>query len=270
MLEAMLKDICGSDLFSSIYETLSINWFSSGAALTAARTLHNTIKPVALMLMFLYFMIAIVDKLSSENFTWEQLWRQMAMLLAAKYLIDNCFDILKLMFDIGMAAAATLSSKYGTNVSSVTINAQTLIDGFRQSMGFSEFFSFLAEMLMVLYLLLPWLLSWIMRLCVSIVCYSRVIEIYCRAVFAPLAISDFFHTGLQGGGWRFLKNFLAVCLQGAMILVIAIIYSKLFASLTVNEPNLFVFIGKYLAFYASAVMLMFKSLSLTKEVLGTG
>ena len=271
MLEGMLNDICGSDLFSSIYETLSINLFGDGPysnVLSSVHALHESIKPVAIMLMFIYFMIAIVDKLSSENFTWEQLWRQMVMLLAAKCLIDYSFEILEILFNIGMALAAQLNGLAGTNVTDKAYDAKALIETFRSSFG--SFIPFIADIIMTVFLLIPWLLSWIMRLCVAVICYSRVIEIYARATFMPIAISDFFHTGLQGGGWRFLKNFLATCLQGAMILVIAVIYSKLFKAITVSDPNLFTFIGKFLAFYASAIMLMFKSLSLTKEVLGTG
>lgn len=270
MLEWMLEQICGPDLFSSMYETLSINWFAGGEAYEAVYVLHNIVKPVATMMLFIYFMIAFVDKLSGENFTWEQLWRQMAMLLASKYLIEHGFDILKLLFNIGMAAAAQISESFNTDIAANTYDAETLIEGFKEQMGGLFKIDFIANIAMFIYLLIPWLFSWVMKLCVTIICYSRIIEIYARAVFAPVAISDFFHSGLQGGGWRFLKNFLAVSLQGAMILVIAIIYSKLFAALTVSEANLFAFVGKYLAFYASACMLLFKSLPLTKEVIGTG
>lgn len=271
MLEGMLNDICGADLISSIFETLTIDWFAGGNVLNAVKSLHNMIKPIAIMLMFIYFMITLVEKLSSENFTWEQLWRQFALLLVSKYLIDHGFEILETLFDVGMAITADIGNKYDPQLADKTIDAAALIENFRKSMHMDNFFfSWLSDIIMVVFLLIPWLLSWVMRICVSIVCYSRVIEMFTRATFAPIAISDFFHSGLQGAGWRFLKNFLAVCLQGAAILVIAIIFSMLFKDLVFNDSNLFTFIGKYLAFYAAAVMLMFKSLSLTKEFLGTG
>lgn len=270
MLEGMLNDICGADLFESIYETLSINWFSGGSALDAVRVLHDTVKPVAIMLMFIYFMIAVVDKLSGENFTWEQLWRQMALLLAAYYLMQHGFEILELLFNIGMAIAAQISGRFGTDISQTSVDAAGMIENFRQSFGIDGFsIKIIDNIFMFIYLLIPWLFSWIMRLCVSVICYSRVIEIYARATFAPIAIADFFHSGLQSGGWRFLKNFLAVSLQGAMILVIAIIYSRLFSMISTADTNFLTFVGKFLAFYAAAVMLMFKSLSLTKEIVGT-
>lgn len=269
MLEGMLNDICGSDIFASVHEILSKNLFGGGEALSSVISLHeNVVKPVALLLVFLYFIIALVDKLSSDNFTWEQLWRQMALFLAAKYLIDNGIYILSTLSNVGYVLFQGVGD---ASVGSVAVDAEGLIESFRQAWGVDDtFFSFIADIIMVLYLLLPWLLSWIMRMCVSIICYSRMIELYARAAFAPIAISDFFHTGLQGGGWRFLKNFLAVSIQGALIMAIAVIFGKLMATFVVNDANLFTFIGKYLAFYASAVMLMFKTQSLAKELVGTG
>jgi len=281
MLENMLVDICGLDLFDSIFETLSINLFSTSgdysvAIKTVTKINQNVIQPVAVMLLFIYFMLAVVDKMSSENFTWEQLWRQMAMLLAAKFLIEHGFEILELLFEVGMSVASKVELAISASLlddpdAMVTNeNAKKLIEGFKDGLKLSGIMQVFESMILFIYLLIPWLFSWIMRLCVSIICYSRVIEIYARATFAPIALSDFFHSGMQGGGWRFLKNFLAVSLQGAMLLVIAAIFSALFKQLVVDEQNLFAFIGTYLAFFASAIMLMFKSLSLTKEIIGTG
>lgn len=275
LLIGMLNDICGSDIFNSIFETLTINLFSDGGTYSVAlgyvRSLHESvIKPLAIMLMFIYFIIALVDKFSSENFTWEQLWRQLAMLLAAKFLIEHGFELLELLFDIGMTLTANIQEStgyYGDTTGEVE-NAKEIINSFREGMGATGIFKTLADLVMILFLIFPWLFSWIMRLCVSIICYTRVIEIYIRAAFAPVALSDFFHSGLQGAGWRFLKSFLAVCLQGAMILVIAVIFSALIKQIAADDQNLFTFIGKYIAFFASAIMLMFKSLSLTKELIG--
>lgn len=278
-LISMLNDICGNDLFNSIFETLSINLFSGGeysSVLRIVKSLHNSvIMPLALMLMFIYFMIAVVDKLSQENFQWDQLFRTLAMLLASKYLIEHGFDILKLLFDIGMALAAQIQAWTGFTGEEPQelANAKEILDNFRTSLGWKGIFggSFFSDLLLWLYLLLPWLGHLIMKLCISVICYTRVVEIYFRATFAPIALADFFHSGLQGTGWRFLKSFLAVCLQGGAILVIAVIFSSLTAqhigSYT-EESDFWSFIGVYLAFAASAVMLMFKSLSLTKEIVG--
>lgn len=270
LLESMLNEICGSNLFADIYETLSVNLFSGGGAFGAAysvvHSIYNSVMSIGIMLLFVYFVLALVDKMSSDNFTWEQLWRQFALLLAGKYVMENGFQILELLFNIGMATAARISALGNPSVSETAIDAATIIDEFTGS--FSGFLAVIAKPIMMIYLLVPWLLAWIMKLCVSIICYSRVIEIYARATLAPIALSDLFHSGLNGAGWRYLKIFLAVALQGALILIIGIIYAAVFQSLVMDGGNWFKFLGKYIVIYASAVMLMFKSLGLAKELVG--
>lgn len=275
MIDGMLEDLCGKDLFTGLIETLQINLFDPAgtfnSVLTLVKSMYSSIiQPIALMLMVIYFLLALVDKMTSENFTWEQMGRQMCMFLASFYLINHGFEILELLFGLGLRLTEDVGSKVGTGFGDM----EALKEQF-------EFFKndnkpaikFLEDIILFLYLLLPWLLSWIMGIAVKIICYTRIIEIYARATFAPIALSDFFHSGFQGAGWRFLKGFLAVCMQGALILAIAGFFSKLFP-LVMNTGeewgSFFRFIGMYLALMASAVMLMFKSLGICKELLGVG
>lgn len=273
MLEDMINDICGPDIFSSIYETLSVNLFSSGGkysmVLSVIRIVYNIIMPIGVYLMFIYFLIALVDKLSSDTFTWEQLWRQFALLLGAKILMENGFQLLETLFGIGMAILAKISAAASTDIAEVTVDAAEMIAGFRDSIGIAGNIPFIRDVIMIVFLLLPWALAWLMKLLVSVICYSRVIEIYIKAAFSPVALSDFMHSGFQGSGWKWLKSFFASCLQGAIIFLIAVIFSALFQTITADSGwNIFKFLGTYLAFYASAVMLMFKTLPLAKEIVG--
>ena len=275
MIKGMVNDLCGKDLFKGIMDTLETNLFSSKGDYSAAVNLvedlyFSVIQPIAIMLMIIYFLLALVDKMTSENFTWEQMGKQMCMFLASFYLINHGFEILELLFQLGLSLTkqvnalvdGSLDPKDGAS------RVESVINTFKATINVPNF---LKDICLFVYLLIPWALSWIMGLVVKIICYTRVIEIYARAAFAPIALSDFFHSGFQGAGWRFLKSFLAVCLQGALILVINAIYSALFdvvAGSVDTKLSLFAFLGVYLAIMASACMLMFKSLSLSKELLG--
>lgn len=274
LLESMLNIICGSNLFADIYETLSVNLFSSsgtfGPAYSVVRAIYNSVMSIGVMLLFVYFTLSLVDRMSSDSFTWEQLWRQFAWLLAGKFVMEHGFEILELLFQIGMATAAQISVLGDPNVTETVIDAQAVIDAFVES--FDGIWSVLAKGVMMIYLLVPWILAWIMGLAVNIICYSRVIEIYARVTLAPVALSDLFQSGTHGTGWRYLKSFLAVALQGALILIIGMIYSAVFQSIVMDPPDGLLpfvkFIGKYIVIYASAVMLMFKSQTLAKELVG--
>lgn len=274
-LEGLLKIILQMDLFDSITDTLSINLFSPsgkfGPILALIRTLYNTVFPIAVMLLFVFFLISMVDKCSSENFTWEQLWRLFAMLLATKFLIEHGFDLLDKMFQIGLSIMNSFSAVRGPSSEFALTDAEIeeIITTLNESMNWA--IKIVRNILLWIALLIPALISWIMKVAVAVICYSRVVEIYTRAVFTPAALADVFHGGLQSGGWRYLKSFFAICLQGAAIIVIAVIYGQLMAILAQNYAASREFWSYYcisIAIQTSAIMLMFKSLNLTKEILG--
>lgn len=268
MLKGMLNDIGGEDLFDGIIEILTKDPFTAYGVQNVVTSLYNAIMAAAMMLMFIYFLIAVVDKMTSENFTWEQLWKQMAMLLAAKLVIEHGLEIMTLMSKVGVEIVGIVKAE-GLGEMRGGIDAEAVIDNFES--GFSGIFKIIGDLVLFMYIIFPWILSWIMGMCVKIICYTRLIEIYIRACFAPLALSDFFKNGFQGNGWRYLKSFFAICLQGGIILAIAVLFSKLLDSFLtdVDKANLFQFLGIYFAVGCSAIMLMFRSLSLSKEIMGS-
>ena len=95
----------------------------------------------------------------------------------------------------------------------------------------------------------------------------RIIEIAVRACLMPIALADFFQSGLHGSGWRSLKAFFAVCLQAVTI------YLTMYLNLVIlNDvlPSLsgIGFVGAYLAIWAATIGLLFKSQGLIKEIVG--
>ncbi len=277
-LEGLFKKIFQVDMFGTITDLLSDNLFSPasnfGPILNLINTLFDMIRPVAVMLLFVYFMVSLVDRVASETFTWEQLWRLFCMLLATKLLIDHGLTLIENLYGIGLSLTNSFSGLRapGSDFAITDQQITELLDQIKSQMGWLPI-RFLMEILLWVMLLIPALISWLMKLSVSVIVYSRIIEVYLRAVFMPAAISDVFHGGLQSTGGRYIKSFFAVCLQGPMIIIISIIYSQLSVILTQSygqSGDFFAFYTILMAIQASAIMLMFKSLSLTKEVLGAG
>lgn len=272
MIDSMLKQAFETNIFEKVFDMVNQNIFSAdGNYSDAFRLVKNlyesAIMPVALMLLCIYFLIALMDKFSSENFTWEQMIRQMCMFLLGFFLIDRGFELLNLLFELGVDFVNEVGKWIGGDMGNESLSSE-IIEKYKNA-KFSSF-KILNEVFKFGYLILPWAGSWVLSLCVKIICYTRLIEIYIRAAFAPIAFTDFFHNGFQGAGWRFLKSFLAVCLQGAVILCIGAIFTALMPVVfnLSGDTEFFPAMGRYLAILAAAVMLMLKSLSLTKEFLG--
>lgn len=275
MIDKMLEEIFGTGLFQDIFNMVNQNIFATSGKYATVRTLvanlyESAVMPVALMLLCIYFLIALMDKFSSENFTWEQMIRQMCMFLLGFALIDKGFELLDLLFQLGVEFVNTVNGWINGGADGQI--DKSLSDQIIKEFNDQKFakIGFIDDIFKFCYLFFPYILSWILGMCVKIICYTRLIEIYIRAAFAPIAFSDFFHNGFQGGGWRFLKSFLAVCLQGAVILCIGAIFGALMPVIfnLGGDTTFFSAMGRYFAILAAAVMLMFKSLSITKEFVG--
>lgn len=276
MIRSMFDAVFGASSFESVYSKLSINLFDSGGAykeaLKVVTSLYdNIITPIALSLLCIYFMIGMVDKLTSEHFTWDQAMRQFCMLLAGFALIDYGLDLMKLLFELGISLTQEIHGSVTSDAGALsTEKLDALFKKFEDETKLTGL-GFIDNIVRFGYLMIPWAISWIIGMVVTIVVYSRVIEIYARACFAPIAFSDFFQNGLHGGGWRYLKSFLAVALQGALILIITTIFAKLSHVLFGNfddDIGYWAAMGQHLAFLISACMLMLRSLSLSKEIVG--
>ena len=70
--------------------------------------------------------------------------------------------------------------------------------------------------------LLVWVLSFIMILTV----YGRFFKLYMYVAIAPVPLSSFAGEETSQVGKSFIKSFIAVCLEGAIIVLACIIYSK--------------------------------------------
>lgn len=274
-LEGLVKIIFQVNSFSEIADLMRINLFSSsdqfGGILNLIRGMYNTVFPVAVMLLFIHFMISMIEKCSNDTFTWEQLWKLFAALLASKILIEHGFEILNYLFSVGLAIIDSFSGLRGSapGLALGEEEIKEILDALNENMNWVV--NFLRNILIWVALLIPALGAFIMKSAIFVICFSRIAEIYVRVVLTPIALSDFFHNGLQSAGWRYLKSFLAVSLQGAMILVISLVYEQLMAVMLSNyaqDREFWKFFSISMILQASSIMLMFRSLALSKEVLG--
>jgi len=198
LVEGMIDDIFGQDLLNSVSNTLSHDVFSDPMFADAIKTVQkisdDVIAPLAIMLVCMYFLINIVDKFSSDTFTWEQLGRLMVGFLIGIFLIENCFAILKLLFQLGDSLLAEISPGSGEGFDELANLAKDAYKAQQEDQNF--IMDWIWDIIMIPIFIIPWLFSWLMRLAVKIICYSRLIEILIRTAFAPIALSDFFHHGL--------------------------------------------------------------------------
>lgn len=127
----------------------------------------------------------------------------------------------------------------------------------------------------IIVLFVPWLVTIICEVLIKCIMLTRQIEIFVRAAFLPVALGDGYN-GLHSSGFRYAKTFLAICLQGSLIIIILSISDVLSSSYLLDVIN-----GTFLGvdgvmsivimpiiYRIAATGLIMKSFPLAKEICG--
>ena len=273
--------IFGSDRFNPMVEVLKFNPATEiPNAWTGVQAVYNNLMvPIALGLMVIWFLVKFMEKSTMEQITLEQVFMLFVKLLAAKFLIDNGLEIFTKLWSLGISLIdETINSISDKKSASIYIfNADGTPSPELQELwktftgkDWSEELGFLDSIVINFQLMLPSLATFILIGCVYFIGYTRLMEMLVRICGAPIALSDFMTEGLRGAGWRYLKNFLAVCLQGMLIIVIIRLHNQVLYDVMTNPSGeWYTIMLMQLGVSFSAVALMFKSLSLCKELVGT-
>jgi hypothetical protein len=129
----------------------------------------------------------------------------------------------------------------------------------------------------IILMLIPWLVTLICEVVIKIVVLTREIEILVRSAFLPVAIGDSYN-GMSSGAVRYIKSFVAVCLQGALIIVILRIADSMSLDYLTNvgadgysgiDAAMAMIVMPTVYRIASAGLVL-KSLPLAKEICGVG
>lgn len=269
IVKDMFKTVFGGGMFDKILDILTINPTTGEYAIVwvLVESIYKDIMvPVALALMIVWFLVAFIEKAASEQVTFEQIFLLTAKLIAAKWIIENGLDIFATLWSLGISLTRQI---YGVinSPGGLAFDTNALWKSLT-GQKWSEDLGLVKSLGVAFQLLLPWIASLIMSGIATFICYSRLLELLTRIIFAPVAVSDFITEGLRGSGWRYLKNFLAIALQGAFIICISGLFSRLMAGVVPTTGEFWDVLIKYLVFSFAACALMFKSLSLSKEIVG--
>lgn len=127
----------------------------------------------------------------------------------------------------------------------------------------------------IIILFVPWLVTIICEVLIKCIMLTRQIEIFVRAAFLPVALGDGYN-GLHSSGFRYAKSFLAICLQGSLIIIVLSISDVLSSSYLLNvQQGTFLGVDGVMSlvimpiiYRIAATGLIMKSFPLAKEICG--
>lgn len=221
------------------------------------------IEPIAICLVVLYFLMGMVDKLSSENFGMEQAIKELIKLFMGVYLVSNSLNLVVDLIVLGNGILRRTQSYLLGTVPSLDITVSSLGDLKPVPLLF-------VSMLVAIFLIAQWAIMMLMKA----VCVIRLVDIVVRAAMSPIALSDMFSGSfLNSHAMNFIRSFAAVCLQGALLVIIAsFVPAGLNAVLSSGDYSsgwaLLGDVAKSIPITIACFLVMMRSGSIAKEMLG--
>ena len=212
-----------NDKLNEIWRLLSQSptEFKGGTVWNVMVNINGTLKAVGYALLVLFFLMGIMKHYNSmqEIKRPEQALKLFIRFVLAKAAVTWGLDLMMAMFTIVQGIISKIMASSGIGGRSGIYLPGEMIKTI-EDCGFWESIPLWAVTLIGS--LLVWVLSFIMILTV----YGRFFKLYMYVAISPIPLSTFAGEETSNIGKSFIKSYAGVCLEGAIIVLACIIYSK--------------------------------------------
>lgn len=199
--------------------TQSPSSFKDGTIWEIIVNINGALQAIGLALLVLFFVIGVVRTCTnfSELKRPEQAVKLFLRFAIAKGIVTYGLELMLAVFRIIQGIVSTIMAKSSFQASAMTL-PQEIITAI-EDCGFFESIPLWA--VTILGGLFVTVLSFILILTV----YGRFFKLYMYTAIAPIPLSSFAGETTQNIGKSFLKSYVAVCLEGAIIVLACVIFS---------------------------------------------
>lgn len=197
------------------------------------RTLsENVMMPIAglilALVMTLELIQIIMDKNNFHDIESAVFFKWIFKTACAILIVTNTWNIVMGIFDVAQSvvnsAAGIIVSDTSIDISSVTANLQTRL----MAMDLGPLFGLWFQSIFVGFTM------WALTICIFIIVYGRMIEIYLATSIAPIPMATMLNRESGGMGQNYLRSLFALGFQGFLIIVCVAIYAVLVRGIAVN------------------------------------
>ncbi|WMJ22897.1 hypothetical protein RBG61_13030 [Paludicola sp. MB14-C6] len=200
--------------------TQSLQSFKGGEMWQIVLSIHGGLQAIGYALLVLFFVVGVVKTCGSfaEVKKPEHALKLFIRFVIAKAVITYGLDLMLSLFAIVQGVVSTIMKHSGLGSSHQTILPNTIVNAINEC-GFWESIPLWAVTLIGS--LFITILSFVMIMSV----YGRFFKLYMYTAIAPIPLSSFAGEPTQNVGKSFLKSYVAVCLEGAIIVLACVIFS---------------------------------------------
>lgn len=206
--------------------------FKGGDIWNVILNIHGALQAIGLALLVLFFLVGVVKTCGTfaELKKPEHAVKLFIRFAIAKGVVTYGLELMLAIFDIAQGVIETIMDSAGVFTTNQAVLPAEMITAI-EDCGFFESIPLWAVTLIGS--LVITILSFIMILTV----YGRFFKIYLYTAIAPIPLSSFAGQPTEQIGKSFLKSYAAVCLEGSIIILACIIFSKFAASPPVVDAD---------------------------------
>ena len=206
--------------------------FKGGGIWQVIVQIHGALQAIGYALLVLFFVVGVVKTCGSftEVKRPEHALKIFIRFAIAKGVVTYGLELMMALFNIIQGVTSTIMQTAGFGSTEDTVLPDEIIEAV-EDCGFFESIPLWAVTLIGG--LFITVLSFIMIMSV----YGRFFRLYLYTAIAPIPLSSFAGEPSQNIGRSFLKSYVAVCLEGAIVVLACIIFSLFASSPPVVDPD---------------------------------
>ena len=205
--------------------TVSPQDFRGGTVWSTIVNINEGLKAVGYGLLVLFFAMSVFQSAASfRDFQRPEFaLRHFIRFLLAKVAVGSCMEIMTAIFSVCGGIVATVMSGMGGSVSTAATLPGEIVTAI-EGLGLLE------SIPLWLVSLLGSLFITVMSFILLLTVYGRFFRLYMFTALAPLPLASFAGEGTAASGKAFLKSYIGVCMEGAVIVLACLIYSAFLSS----------------------------------------
>lgn len=186
--------------------------------------LNNALVGFGYGLLVLFFAMGVFQSAASfrELQRPEFALRHFIRFLLAKVAVGSSLELISAIYRICGGVVSTVMGSIGADVSTAVLPAEII--------SAVEDVSFLESIPLWLVSLLGSLLITVLSFVLILTVYGRFFKIYIYTAIAPLPLAAFAGESTSSSGRAFVKSYVGVCMEGAVIVLACVIYSAFLSS----------------------------------------
>lgn len=199
--------------------------FRGGHIWEVIQSIHGALVAVSLALVVLFFVVGVLKNCTSFNEIKrpEQAFKLFIRFAVARALVVYGMDLMINIFEIVQGIIASIMNTVGVGTATSTALPQEIIDAI-------DDVGFLGSIPLWAVTLLGGIFITVLSFILILTVYGRFFKLYMYTAISPIPLSSWAGEGTQNISVTFIKSYMGVCLEGAIIVLACIIFSSFAAS----------------------------------------